>query len=256
MCQYKEIHIFEPGRLLHAKIDDFLDELVCLGKTASHDAVWKLSTAYFSQNGFDKLIYLDARPDGLTMRTTLSTVWVERYEACNYADIDPFFTHCGKTYRPVSTGVAYADSHEYLSIEQKALIYEAAEFGMNAGFSCMIRLAGPSGGAGWNIGSSLSRKDIDALRGDRGADLRLAAHHAHDALVRAHYAGTSTALSKREAECLLLLSQGHRTKDIARTLMISPVAVELYLRNARNKLGARTRDQAVALAISQGLLLH
>ena len=57
----------------------------------------------------------------------------------------------------------------------------------------------------------------------------------------------------REWECLRLLAQGQRNKDIARSLSISTAAVELYLRNARIKLGAATREQSVALATARGL---
>jgi DNA-binding CsgD family transcriptional regulator len=39
---------------------------------------------------------------------------------------------------------------------------------------------------------------------------------------------------------------GNRTKHIAQRLNLSAVAVELYLKNARTKLGAGTREQAVA----------
>jgi DNA-binding CsgD family transcriptional regulator len=56
-------------------------------------------------------------------------------------------------------------------------------------------------------------------------------------------------LSPRERECLSWLMHGHRTKDIAQRLNLSAVAVELYLKNARTKLGAKTREEAVAKAI-------
>lgn len=57
-------------------------------------------------------------------------------------------------------------------------------------------------------------------------------------------------LSTRERECLLLLAQGLRTAQIADRLGIATVTVELYCRNARKKLAAKTREQAVALAIA------
>ncbi|NVO27293.1 helix-turn-helix transcriptional regulator [Donghicola sp. C2-DW-16] len=47
--------------------------------------------------------------------------------------------------------------------------------------------------------------------------------------------------------CLDLLGCGLRTKAIAQELGISVVTVELHLRNARTKLGAATRDQALML---------
>lgn len=240
-----------------SRVDEFLDSLQQIGQSGDFstvDQVWDLTTAFFARNGFDKLIYLDAQPGSLTLMTTLPAEWIARYQDCGYARIDPFFSHCCTSFRPISTGVAYADRHTELSDAQMNLISEASEFGINAGFSSTLRLPGPHGVAGWNIGSSLSRAEVDALRAEHEDALRLAARYAHDELVRAQSACRVTALSPRETECLVLLARGQRTKDIARTLGISPASVELYLRNARDKLGAATREQAVAIALVQGLI--
>lgn len=43
------------------------------------------------------------------------------------------------------------------------------------------------------------------------------------------------------------LAEGYRTKSIARELGLAEVTVELHLKNARTKLGALTRDQALML---------
>ncbi|WP_019954386.1 helix-turn-helix transcriptional regulator [Yoonia vestfoldensis] len=241
--------------MAQATLDDFIEALTKAANTAPSlgvGAVWDLTTAFYADHGFDKLIYVDTRPDGMNMMTTLSPVWVARYQDCDYARIDPFFTHCGATFRPISTGIAYADRHDGLSADQVAMIREAAEFGINAGFSSTIRLHGPSGMTGWNIGSSLDRAEVDRLRIAHEAVLRLASVHAHDALRSLRH----TVLSPREEQCLSLLASGLRTKEIARRLMLSPASVELYLRNARQKLGAATREQAIAIATEKRLLAN
>ena len=61
-------------------------------------------------------------------------------------------------------------------------------------------------------------------------------------------------LSARERECLLWLASGLRTDRIAHRMGISSSAVDLYLANARRKLGARTRDQALLKAVLLGML--
>ena len=67
-------------------------------------------------------------------------------------------------------------------------------------------------------------------------------------------AQNSANLSKRERECILWLSEGYRTKDIALKLEISPSAVALYLNNARKKLDAQSHAHLVAKAIFAGIL--
>jgi DNA-binding CsgD family transcriptional regulator len=60
--------------------------------------------------------------------------------------------------------------------------------------------------------------------------------------------------SAREAQVLTLLTQGASDREIARSLRVSPATVQTHVRNAKSKLGARTRAQAVAIAIQRGLI--
>lgn len=236
--------------------DDFLDELYGVADScpaASAGRIWDVTAAFFAASGFDKLIHIDTGPGHFALQTTLADAWVARYQDCGYAKIDPFLSRCCATFRPISTGIAYADMHQGLSAAQMNLIDEASNYGINAGFSSTIRRVGPQGLAGWNIGSSLSRHEVDRLRFHSEASLRLAARHAHEALEQARRQH-SVRLSPREVQCLQLLAQGCRTKDIARALDLSNAAVELYLRNARRKLGAVTREQAIAIATAQGVV--
>ncbi len=59
-------------------------------------------------------------------------------------------------------------------------------------------------------------------------------------------------LSEREKQCLSLLAQGLRTQRIAERIAISPATVEFHFKNARKKLGALTREQALAISVQNG----
>jgi DNA-binding CsgD family transcriptional regulator len=58
----------------------------------------------------------------------------------------------------------------------------------------------------------------------------------------------------REREILDLLADGATDEQIAVMLSVSPATVQSHVRNAKAKLGARTRAQAVALALQRGLI--
>ncbi len=60
--------------------------------------------------------------------------------------------------------------------------------------------------------------------------------------------------SRREREVLALLARGATDAQIALELELSPATVQTHVRNAKAKLGARTRAQAVALALVSGLI--
>ncbi len=58
----------------------------------------------------------------------------------------------------------------------------------------------------------------------------------------------------RELEVLALLAGGRTDGQIATLLELSPATVQTHVRNAKAKLGARTRAQAVAIALQTGLI--
>ena len=66
--------------------------------------------------------------------------------------------------------------------------------------------------------------------------------------------GIGRAPTAREQQVLGLLADGATDGQIATMLALSPATVQTHVRNAKAKLGARTRAQAVALAIRSGLI--
>lgn len=72
-------------------------------------------------------------------------------------------------------------------------------------------------------------------------------------LQRARTASTG-ALSAREREVLLLISQGRSAPEIAEMLFLSVTTVKTHLQHIYDKLGASDRAAAVATAARRGLL--
>ncbi len=60
----------------------------------------------------------------------------------------------------------------------------------------------------------------------------------------------------RERQILGLLATGDTDVEVAAKLGLSPATVQTHVRNAKAKLGARTRAQAVAVALRGGLIDH
>ena len=61
-------------------------------------------------------------------------------------------------------------------------------------------------------------------------------------------------LTRREREVLRLIADGNSYEEVAKALFISPETVRTHVGNAVQKLGVRTRMQAVATALRQGLI--
>ena len=59
-------------------------------------------------------------------------------------------------------------------------------------------------------------------------------------------------LTPREREVLALVAGGATTRAVAEELILSPTTVESHIRSAIERLGARNRAHAVALALARG----
>ncbi|MGE5691092.1 MAG: response regulator [Pseudomonadota bacterium] len=66
--------------------------------------------------------------------------------------------------------------------------------------------------------------------------------------------GARDSLTRREVEVLRLLADGHQHGEIGRRLGIGAETVRTHARKAADRLGARTRTQAVATAIRHELI--
>jgi DNA-binding CsgD family transcriptional regulator len=84
------------------------------------------------------------------------------------------------------------------------------------------------------------------------AHVRLAALHARQPAAPAEAAGA--ALSPREIEALACVFSGLTDAGTGRKIGVSERTARFHIDNARRKLGAKTRAQAVAAALAMGLL--
>ncbi|RME51603.1 MAG: DNA-binding response regulator [Caldilineae bacterium] len=69
-------------------------------------------------------------------------------------------------------------------------------------------------------------------------------------------AGAFRALSRREKEVLLLVSQGKSNQEIARTLTLSEKTVRNHITNLLNKLGLNNRVELATYAVKHHLAAH
>ena len=61
-------------------------------------------------------------------------------------------------------------------------------------------------------------------------------------------------LTAREIEVLRYVGSGNRNRDIAEQLCIAEETVKVHLKHIMEKLGARDRTQAVAIAVRRGII--
>jgi DNA-binding NarL/FixJ family response regulator len=62
------------------------------------------------------------------------------------------------------------------------------------------------------------------------------------------------ALTTREVEVLQRIAGGNRNRDIAEQLFISEETVKVHVKHIMDKLGAKDRTQAIAIAVRRGII--
>ena len=121
---------------------------------------------------------------------------------------------------------------------------------------CTFPMPDPDGnhrGAGMGLGFQDSGRQFEIRMAESGGMLGVAAFTAFTkmSLLR-NKTGTPSPLSPRQHEVLLHLAQGRQISSIADRLGITESAVNLYLKNLKQKLNVKTREQALAQAIVNG----
>jgi DNA-binding NarL/FixJ family response regulator len=113
-----------------------------------------------------------------------------------------------------------------------------------------IQRALQAGASGYLLKNMPPDELVDVIRqvhaGKRRVPPEVAAHIA-DHMGEEH-------LTPREIEVLKSVLAGHRNRDIGEKLFISEETVKSHLKHLMDKLGARDRTQAVAIAVRRGII--
>lgn len=178
--------------------------------------------------------------------------WFERYMAQDYFQHDPVIWRIRSSVLPFMWSEAPYNAEE--NPLSHRIMQEARDFKLNDGFCVPIYTL-----HGRQAGVSLGGERIE-LSNDARAALNLIAIYAHyramDLHDRDHGGGErrKPKLSQREIEVLKWVSLGKTSWEIGEILAISERTANAHIENARIKLNATTRPQAVAEALRHGFV--
>lgn len=220
------------------------------------DDVWQHMSRFSKDRGFSKcsLTLASNSTRGLTsdlLVTDLPNEFCDLYQDTGLVAQDPFLLFCCRTLSAKKVTTNDFSTFTGASPEHQAFLDFTADAGAKNGLGIPVRSMGLSPFGGWLLTSTETNPVFDTLHADFLTEIHLAGVLAFEqlsALGPLVNSGTPV-LSKRERECLLWLSQGLRTALIAEKLSVSESAINLYVSNAKRKLDAKTREQAIARAI-------
>lgn len=233
--------------------ENFADRLINLPDAGD---IWQC-TADFSHNlGFSSCSLTLAERSGSKLesrylQTDLGNEFHEAYTTGELIDIDPFLQF--SCHKPTAQKVLTRDLSSFpgSSPKHQEFLDRVAQSGNTGGIGVPVRTSENHIFGGWMFSSREPENVFHKLYADYGHQVHLAGLLAYERMVSLGLGRETNEklLSVREREVLLWLCAGYRVSKIADKLGISESAVNLYLKNARAKLGAKTREQAVARAI-------
>ncbi|MFO1121070.1 MAG: autoinducer binding domain-containing protein [Hyphomicrobiales bacterium] len=233
--------MFNEAAQPFASIDESSDYL-----RQSRDRFSVLNLSYWFLGTSPKL------PDRLTWLSTYDQEYMRIYMR-EYSPLkDPAFDVCFRRLLPLDWGEMRETD------EQAQVIHQVAEqFGIGRhGISFPIRDPG-FGDAMFSVNFECDDRQWQSLRNDLVNGFHLFAHFYHlrmKDLISHRPVSAEFDLSPREREVLAWAADGKTAWETAQLLGVSERAIRLYTENAMNKLRAKTKTQAVAIAVKNEII--
>jgi DNA-binding CsgD family transcriptional regulator len=236
------------------------DIIETLAHVRSMEEIQNLCAAICRQYGFEHFAYVGRLPVSLAKPylchiSGFPKTWSERYLESGYMQIDPVVAHCMRNVTPLTWSTVEPLAKEDSRIRR--FMGEAREFGIRSGISLPVH--GLSGEAA--LLSLTSGEAPEQAQNHIRACLPyvfLVSAYLHEAIRRVMLTEeldlNRAELTEREKECLLWASEGKTSWETAQILNISERTVIFHLQNAAKKLKVVNRQQAVARAVSLGLI--
>lgn len=242
------------------ELDYLAEGMERLSDAATMERRWQVAHELVGDLGCTAMNVVSLRSDlsDITyMRSSMSQEWLEEYAAESYISVDPFI----EMIRP---GVPRQRGGTLILTERakdvwgkaEALHHNMARSGYRMSFGEQFDSDLP--GERRLITLFSDQRDPRLWTPDMARRLQAASLLFNAFLYQrsgtAEEASPSPKLSGREQDVLLLLASGLKNDRIAERLGLAEITVRMHLTSARKRLGARTREQAVAIAVRDNLI--
>jgi DNA-binding CsgD family transcriptional regulator len=248
-----ETHVMTPKKNCHELID-------MLSKAGTIEEIHSACSALCNEFGFDRFQYGARIPTSFVKPyfifiSSYQEEWRARYLSEGYMSIDPTVTHCARHVTPFCWEQITSLEKENERIHR--FMGEARDFGLNNGISFPVHSA-QGEFAMFSVASDqdptrAKLKNLEAL-----PIAHLFTAHLHEAVRKIIEQQViplkQTHLTDREQQCLLWTAEGKTAWETSQILHISERTVVFHLQNVAQKLNVVNRQQAVARAVSLGLI--
>ena len=247
-----------------------IDLLDGLDHRQSEGEAYAVTRDYFCDLGFRYVnigiaTLRDGQPLGLF--SNMGTDWLTHYVDMGYHTCDVMFD-----YAMQSTNARLCDPQTNQTLDSRnkqlsdQMLAEVEGEGLVSSLILPRHSRISDHMVGFNLCTDMAREDTRHLCTAKAANISLGAAITQVALLEdvegqaygynwlPYHTDKSLSLTQREAEVFRWLLEGLRNDRIAEKMGISTPTVNFHIQSAKKKLGAKTRDQAIGIALMQKLL--
>jgi DNA-binding CsgD family transcriptional regulator len=253
------------GWVMNNSVMDLLQGL----NGCSQARAWEIALEFFEQYGFHYVVYgmISKETNEIVgFHTNMPDAWIGHYMDNQYFMDDPFALHTNKSCQSIIYS-RHGESDLILPPEtvSEKILNEVSYLGFDNSICIPIHNSFGEYITGFNLISDMRNRDFRMMLEEDRSNLLMAAALVNNRMVDTSITNSKAVswvpnpgyinlLSEREIEVIKWLSAGNRNDRIAEKMSIAPVTVNFHIREVKRKLGARTREQAVAIAFRKGLL--
>ncbi|KAF1076716.1 LuxR C-terminal-related transcriptional regulator [Halodesulfovibrio sp. MK-HDV] len=238
---------------MNDKLYEILETIVT---SDSHDYLWEKFVEYAKHMGVAQLhTWFKNTNSNISWFSTVPEWWHRNYIETNAIEYDSIINHTLTGNGPLLYGCDQDIGNPLLCEKaQKLIQISTSEFNYSSGIT-MPSFYNNKRIGGINVCFPETVSQLNDVPTDRILELLLVSSTAHERLYVLTSKNThAISLTPRQQECLTWLAGGLTSHEVADKIGISHHTVKMHIDSAKERLGATTRIQAVAKALTAGLI--
>lgn len=181
--------------------------------------------------------------------------WMEKYLSTGYIHLDPVVEYCFTSNKSLPL---HWQENIFDTPERKDFMDDARAHGLSSGISIPLRGASTEV-AVFSVANPVDSTDAREHSAHKAGAMYVMSSYLHEAIRNLVYSQElgevePPRLTPKEVECLTWWGSGKTVDEIGIIVSISARTVRYHLDNAKSKLGATTKSQAIARACRLGLI--
>ncbi|MGV3550307.1 helix-turn-helix transcriptional regulator [Rhizobium sp.] len=245
------------------RLNDIMHYLVAIGEVPVREKAIKEFEHLVGALGYERYCIFNEpkpieNPDQLILASNWTAEWTERYVAKKHISNDPTIKYLLKTNSSFSWAQAVASYEDHLNFRRmQKMMQDGRAHGLVHGHIFPIfGRNGLIGAATLGGPDEVDLSPMEIMQLETAVRVTYFKLLAFNGTMQADKVGQGNdiVLTHREVQALSYMADGMTSPEIAEVLKVAPTTIDWYGSSVQEKLGARNRIHAVAIAIRRGLL--